>query len=191
MINSGMMKQAIYSLNESMKQVGHELNAEEIAQIVESHALTTALSAAASGAIPGAGGVIAMGIACTSTIAMYGRLAKEMGVRLNHGLIRTLASAVLADLAASVAVVIAAAAAVSFIPGVGNMASASLTAITNYGFVYLAGLIFVKMVASLGISRIESLSEAEIKEAATEVQSSVDIRGAMKEAKQAYKASVK
>lgn len=191
MINSGMMKQAIYSLNDSMKQVGRELNAEEIAQIVESHALTTALSAAASGAIPGAGGAIAMGIACTSTIAMYGRLAKEMGVRLNHGLIRTLASVVLADLAASVAVVIAAAAAISFIPGVGNMASASLTAITNYGFVYLAGLIFVKMVAALGISKIESLSESEIKEAAKEAQSSVDIKSAMKEAKQAYKASVK
>lgn len=84
MINSGMIKQAIYSLNDSMMQVGRELNAEEIAQIVESHALTTALSAAASGAIPGAGGAIAMGIACTSTIAMYGQLAKEMGVRLNH-----------------------------------------------------------------------------------------------------------
>lgn len=190
MINGGMMKQAVYSLNDSMKQVGREVNADEIAEIVQGHALATAVSAAASGVIPGAGGAIAFGIACTSTIAMYGRLASAMGVRLNNGLIRAVASAVVADLAASVAATVAAAAAISFIPGVGSMASATLTAITNYGFVYLAGLIFIKMVAAMGVTRIENMSEDELKAAAKDAQSGMDVKSAMKEAKQAYKESV-
>lgn len=189
MINGGMMKQAMYSLNDSMKQVGREVNVEAVAEIVQGHALTTAVSAAASGVIPGAGGAIALGIACTSTIAMYGRLANAMGVRLNNGLIKAVASAVVADLAAAVATTVAAAAAISFIPGVGSIASATLVGITNYGFVYLAGLIFIKMVASLGVTRIESMTENEMKAAAKDIQSEIDIKSAMKEAKASYKAN--
>ena len=101
MMYGGMMKQAVYALNDGMKQLGREIDIDEIAGIVQSHAVATSLSAAASGFIPGAGGVVAMGIACTSTITMYGRLAHAMGVRLNNGLIRAIASAVVADLAAA------------------------------------------------------------------------------------------
>lgn len=189
MINNGMMKEAVYSLNNAMKQVGREVNAEAIASIVQTHALATAASAAASGVIPGAGGAIALGIACTSTVTMYGRLAKELGIRLNNGLIRAVASAVVADLAAAVVASVAAAAAVSFIPGVGSMASSVLTAITNYGFVYLAGLIFIKLVASFGVSRMESMSEEEMKAAARKIQDDIDVKSAMKEAKASYKAN--
>ena len=191
MVNGGMLKQAMYSLNESMKKVGREVNVDEIAEIVQGHAVATAVSAAASGVIPGAGGAIALGIACASTITMYGRLASAMGVRLNNGLIKAVASAVVADLAASVAATVAAAAAISFIPAVGNMASAALVGITNYGFVYLAGLIFIKMVAKLGVTRIESMTEHEMKEAAKGIQSEIDIKSAMKEAKASYKANKK
>lgn len=137
MINGGMMMQAVYSLNDSMKQIGREVNADEITEIVQEHAFTTAVSAAAS-----------------------------------------------------VAAAVAVAAAISFIPSVGSMASATLTAITNYGFVYLAGLIFIKMVAAMGVTRIENMSENELKAAANDAQNGMDVKSAMKEAKQAYKASV-
>ena len=82
MMNTGIMKQAVISLNEAMREVGREVNAEEVVNIVEQHAIATAVSAAASGAIPGAGGLVALGIACTSTITMYGRLANVMGCLL-------------------------------------------------------------------------------------------------------------
>ena len=189
MMYGGMMKQAVYALNDGMKQLGREIDIDEIAGIVQSHAVATSLSAAASGFIPGAGGVVAMGIACTSTITMYGRLAHAMGVRLNNGLIRAIASAVVADLAAAVAATLAASAAISFIPGVGNMASSTIIAATNYGFVYLAGLIFIKLVASLGVSRMERMSESEIKSAAKGIQREMDIKQAMKEAKASFKAN--
>lgn len=187
MINGTMMKQAIYALDDSLKQVGREINVYEIAEIIENHAGATALSAAAAGIIPGAGGTIALGIACTSTITMYGRLACAMGVRLNNGLIRAVASAVIADLAAAVTASLAAAAAVSFIPGFGSMASGILIGITNFGFVYLAGIIFIKLVCALGIERIENMAEADVKSAAKDIQESINFKEAMKEVKQVYK----
>ncbi len=181
------MKQAYYCLRDGMREVGREMDVEEVANIIESHAFTTAISAAASGALPGVGGTIAFGIACTSTITMYGRLANVLGIRLNHGLIKALASAVVADLAASTAAVLVVSSAVSFIPGVGNMAAGTLTAVANFGFVYLAGYIFIKMISAIGVSKMESMSESELKSAAKSVQNGMDMKLAMKEAKQAYK----
>ena len=190
-MNGSMMKQATIGLRDYLRDLGREVNADEIAGIIENHALATAVSAMAAGVIPGAGGGIAFGIACASTLTMYGRLASAIGVRLNNGLLKAIASAVVADLAAAIAATVTVAAAVSFIPGVGSMASATLTGITNFGFVYLAGIIFIKMVTSLGVSRIESMSEDELKSQAKRVQSTIDVKSGMKEAKAAFKACSK
>ncbi len=186
-MNASMLKQAVYYLNDGLKQVGREVDAMEIVDIIQEHAVATALSAGASGAIAGVGGVIAMGIASASTIAMYGRLANAIGVRLGNGLIRALGSAVVADIAAAVTANLALSAAVSFIPGVGTMASVALTGITNFCFVYMAGVISLKLITALGVSRIETMSEAELKSAAKNIQSNMDIKAAMKEAKKVYK----
>ena len=188
-MNGSMMKLAALSLRDYVRGLGREINAEEIAGIIEGHALATAVSAAAAGVIPGAGGGIAFGIACASTITMYGRLASTIGVRLNKGLLKAIASAVVAGLAAAIAATVTVAAAVSFIPGVGSMASATLTGISNFGFVYLAGIIFIKMVTSLGISQMEKMSEEELTSAAKRVQSTVDVKSGMKEAKKVFKAN--
>ncbi len=188
-IPGGILKVAIYELNQNIQQIGREVNAEEIADIVMGHAMTTAVSAAASGVLPGAGSAIAVGIAVTSTVSMYGRLARAMGVRLSNGLIRAVASAVVADVGASLAASLAAAAALSFIPGVGTLAASTLTAITNFGCVYLAGVIFVKLAAAMGLRKMENMSEAEMKEQARKARSGINMRQAMKEARDAYRAN--
>lgn len=189
MINGPMMKEAIYALNESMKSAGREVNSNNVAEIVSQHALATAGAAAASGVIPGVGGVVALGLASASTAVMYGRLAIEMGVTLKKGVIKALASAVVADIAGTVAVSLAATAAVSFIPVFGNMSAAALNAITNYCFIYLAALIFINVVARLGVSRMATMSEAELKAQARTATKDMDVKAAVKEAKGNYKAS--
>ncbi len=188
MINGPMLKAAIFSLNESMKKYGREINAEEIAGIIEGHAVTTALSAAASGVLPGVGSSIALGIACTSTVIMYGRLANAMGVTLSKGIIKALASAVGADLSAFIATSVLSAAAISFIPFFGNMSAAAITGVSNFAFIYIAGILFLKILSAFGIDRLENMSSDEIKNAAKSVQEDIDLKTAMKEAKQAYKA---
>ena len=190
-MNGSMIKQAGYELNRSMEAMGREMNVEEISNIIKEHSVATALSAAASGMIPGAGGTVAFGIACTSTVTMYGRLAKAMGIKLNHGLLRAVASAVVADLAATVTASVLASAALSFIPGLGSMASSVITGMTNYGFVYLAGYIFLKMIASLGVDKVETLSESDMKAAAKGVREHMDMKAAMKEVKRSYKENVR
>lgn len=182
-----MMKQALYALEEELKRVGRDVNSEAIAGIIETHAVATAASAAASAIIPGTGGTIAFGIACASTITMYGRLAKEMGITLSQGLIRAVVSALAVDLGASVTTSIAATAALSFIPGLGSMAASTITAITNFAFVYLAGMMFVKLIAKFGISRVQNMSQSEMKSAIHDVQKGVNMTSAMKEARSSYK----
>ena len=189
MINGAMMKAAMIGLNETMKSVGREVNSEKIANIVSQHAVATAAAAGASGAIPGAGGLVAFGLASASTATMYGRLAAEMGVTLKKGVIKALASAVVADIAGGVVVSLAATAAVSFIPVFGNMSAAAMTAITNYCFIYLAAIIFINVVSALGVSRMARMSETQLKDEAHAATKKMNIRAAVKEAKKSYKAS--
>lgn len=186
-MSGAMLKQAVRGLDEWMKQKGREINVDEIADIIAQHAITTAISAAASGVIPGVGGGIAFGIASASTITMYGRLAKAIGVRLDNGLIRALASAVAADLAAAIGAYIVAATVISFIPGAGTMGSAMLTGVANYGFVYLAGIIFIELAVTLGVSKMETMSEDELKTKAKKIRKGMDIKAVMKEAREIYK----
>lgn len=187
MVSGSMLKLVIHDLEEELRKVGREVNADDITSIVNTHALTTAASAAAAGVVPGAGSTIALGIACTSTVVMYGRLAKAVGVRLNNGLIKAVAAAVGADLSAYIATFLLASAAVSFIPFFGSLSAAAMTGISNFAFVYIAGIIFLKIIAKFGVTRIESMSESELTRAAKDAQSEVDFKQAMKEAKQVYK----
>ena len=186
-INGPMLKAAVYSMRDSLKQLGREVNVEAISDIVEQHAFTTAVSAGAAGAMTGAGSTIAFGIACASTVVMYGRLAGAVGVRLNNGLIKAVASAVCADLSAYIATTLVASALVSFVPFFGNLSSATMTGIANFAFVYVAGVIFIKVISKFGISRIESMTQDELKAAAKSVKDEIDIKAAMKEAKESYK----
>lgn len=191
MIGGAMMKQAIIALNDSMKQLGREVNVAEIADIVQQHAIATSAAAVASGAIPGAGGVVALGIASASTATMYGRLGAAMGVRLHNGVLKAVASAVIADLAGALAVSVAATAAISFIPFFGNMSAAAITGITNYCFIYLAALIFIKVIAGLGVTRIETMSADEIKRAAHCAKEAMNMKDAIREARNNYKSKSK
>ena len=187
MVNTGIMKQAVIGLCETMREVGHEVNAEEIENIVEQYAIRTASTAVSQAAC---GLIIGPQVnARASTITMYERLANAMGVRLNKGLIKEVASSVIDNLAASATATITAMAAISFIPSVGRVASVTLTSITNFCFIYVAGLIFINLVATFGVSRVENMSEEEIKRAAKSVQDNIDVKAAMKEAKKVHKAT--
>ena len=106
---------------------------------------------------------------------------------MNNGLIRAVASAVITDLAATAAGTVVVAAAVSFIPGVGSMAASTLSAISTFGYVYLAGIIFIKLLVAMGVFRVEEMSEAEIREKAKEVREGMNMKDAMKEVRTVYK----
>lgn len=182
-MNSAMLKEAAYALKEYYN------NADEIVESVISHALGAAIAAAGAGGLPGAGSTIAAGIAIGIIVKMYVSLGKMLGVKLGNGILKSLASAVVADLAGAVVASIAVSTVLSFIPGIGTLGSAVITGITSFCYVYLAGIIYIKMLGSLlnNGKNIDGMSEAELKQAMKSAANSIDLNDAIKEAKNAYK----
>lgn len=184
-MNSEMLKMAAYSLK------GYYGNADEIVQSVINHAALAATAAALSGAIPGAGGAIAATVSIGFIVKMYFSLGNMLGIRLGNGVLKALASAIVADLAGSVAAVLAVAAALSFVPGLGTLGAVSILGLTSFCYVYLAGVIYIKMVGTLlkAGKSIDHMTEEELKDAASKEASSMNMKAAVKEASSAFKAS--
>lgn len=143
------LKMAIRAASTQLKEMGREVNVSNLESIVMTHACSAAVSAAASGCMTGIGSTIATTINLGFVVAMYIRLGAAMGIGFDKGMIRALASAMLAELAAEVAVILVGAAAISFIPIVGNLSAGMLTAIASFCMVYLAAVIFMKMLAAM------------------------------------------
>lgn len=143
------LKMAIRAASAQLKEMGREVNVSDLESIVMTHACSAAVSAAAAGSMTGIGSTIATTINLGFVVAMYIRLGAAMGIGFDKGMIRALASAVLAEIAAEVAVILVGAAAISFIPIVGNLSAGMLTAIASFCMVYLAAVIFMKMLAAM------------------------------------------
>jgi len=185
------MKIAVNELEKVMREVGKEANANEIADIVQHHAITGAVAGVGSAFLPGAGAVVSTAAAATSILAMYVRLSKSLGVTFKEGSLKALASGIVADLSASVVTNLALAAVVSFIPGVGQMGAGVLCIIANYSMIYLAAYIFIKMLSTMFVSGKNSLnmSEYELKNMAKRISCETNLKDVVKEAKNQYKAN--
>lgn len=184
-ISSGQMHMALRSLKAYVK------NAEEIEQIIISHSLAAAAFAVAAGWIPGAGGVIATGIALGFTISMYIRICSHSKISLTKNILKAIASVVIAEIAAYFAGIIAAEAILTFIPVVGNLGGIVIAGVVNFAMVYIAGLLFLKMMVSVfkANKNINSMSEEELKEFIIKQATKENIKTAYKEAKEVYKQS--
>ena len=100
-MNTSMLALALRALCDTVNsELRNEVHSHELEEIVITHAIGAAIAAMASGWIPGAGSAVAFGIGVTFVCSMYVRLANAMGITLGKGLIRAIASAVVADLAA-------------------------------------------------------------------------------------------
>lgn len=168
-------------------------NSDEIVQSVMNHALAAAGSAALSGALPGAGSTIALGVSTGIIVKMYISLGKMLGIHIGNGVLKAMASALVADIAGSATASLGASTILSFVPGIGTLGAAAITGITNFGYVYLAGIIYIKMIAKILESgkSISNMSEEEILKELKKTTNTVNMKEAMKEAKTAYKNSKK
>lgn len=182
------LKMAIRAASDQLKEMGREVNVSDLESIVMTHACSAAISAAVAGSVTGVGALVATGVGLGFVVAMYIRLGAAMGITFSKGLIRAVASAILAELAAEVAVILAGAAAISFIPFVGNLSAGMLTAIANFCLVYLAAVIFMKMLAAMLGKGVDpsSASEAQLKANARTAMAGTDMKAACKEARNAY-----
>lgn len=139
---------------------GYYPNAEETEQIIIDCALVAAGADAVSSILPG--------LAIPATIAgsfgavwiMYGRLCKALNIEMKRNVLKLLARAALTNIAANLGGLLLAMTASMFIPGASVAASAIVTFVT----VYLAGLIFLKMIARLAEQSKDLTSFSDISE---------------------------
>lgn len=142
---------------------------ENMAKIVRQHAFASTAVSIAS-AVPGAGAIAC--IACQTAVvySMYVRMNNALGIRLSKNIVKSVASAVIANIATNAATLIGgvvASSVLSMIPGVGSAASTILMGGIGYATVMISGIVYAKMLTSLARNKksVENMSEAEIKEA--------------------------
>lgn len=130
------LKLILRSLNEYYK------NAEEAEKIIITCALTAAGASAVGGIIP----ILAIPsliISCVGAVwAMYIQLCKCLEIPIRDNILKVLASAALSNIATNLISVFAIEIITTFIPGVGSVANAAVT----FACIYLAGLMFMKMI---------------------------------------------
>ena len=189
---TAMLKPLLKNIQMQLKDMGRDVDVDDLETIVLTHACSAAVAAAASGWIPGAGGAVAMAVGSGFVIAMYVRLGAALGVHWNKGMIKAIVSAVAADVAAFLATTLGVSTILTFIP-VLNLGSSAITAITNFAFVYLAAIIYVKLLSSL-LSRGVDLSKVDtdaLKEEAKKAVHATDMNSALNEAKSEFKHAAK
>lgn len=184
-IETSYLRQAAYALKGAMG------SAEEIEKIVINHSLGAAASAVASGWIPGAGGVVASGIGLGFTLSMYCRLCKNSNIPLNKNKLKAVASVAVAEIAAYLAVVIAAETLLTFIPVLGSFGASAIAGICNFAMVYIAGILFLKLMLSFTKKSrdIASMSVEELKSAMKYEANGDFMKDMFKEAKSVYKSA--
>ena len=160
--------------------------AERINKNVIAHAAASSVAAIAAGLLPGAGALIAGGVAIGAIWAMYIKICKLCGIPFGKNLLKAVASAILANVATGIAGLFAIEIASAIVPGLAGV----VAAMVNFVAVYISGIIFLKLLTFL-IDRyggsFEELSEEELKNAAAEASKGINFSQITKEAKDIFK----
>ena len=141
----------------------------EMAKIIRQHAIASTLASTAT-VLPGAGTVACLVAQTAIVYTLYVRINSELGLRLNNTIVKSIAAAVISNISANTHTVIAsvaAATALSMIPGFGSAASAIVMCGLSYATIMIAGLVSAKTLTSLTKSNrtIENIFESEIEQA--------------------------
>lgn len=162
-------------------------NAEKSEQIIINCALAAAGANVLGGIIPGLA-VITTIFACFGAVwTMYVKLCNELEISLSQNALKLIARAAISNIAANLGGVIAASFIGMFIPGASMLAAAAVSFIT----VYLAGMIFLKLIIKLAAksSDIHSFSDISVNEMQNETGNVTVTKDDMLRAKEIYKAS--
>ncbi len=168
---------------------------QELSKILKQHAVAGAALGLTAG-IPGVGGTLSSMASVASLWTMYARINKALEIKLSDALLKSLATAVVANIATTAlgfVGAIAVASAASFIPGIGTASADLIMAAANFALVVVAGTIYLKMIAAICRkgSNPENLSEAELKANIKAAVADSDVDGMMKEASNTYKKAFK
>jgi hypothetical protein len=186
------LKDVLKNFPQAQKEFIGDSGAKEIEDIIINHAIGAAAASAASGWIPGAGGTVALMAAVGFIWSMYYRINQRAGISISKNKLKSLASAVITNIAASAAALIAGVAAstvISFIPGIGSGVASIVMAALDYGVVMVSGIVYLKLLTKLfkAHGNISDISADELKRTASDVIKNEDVSSMLKDAQKEYK----
>lgn len=165
--------------------------AEDLADIVNKHALGAAAAGLGVAWLPGAGSLAAAAALAGFLWSMYFRINNRIGLKLSKVMLKSLASAVLSNLAQA-AISIAGytlLASVISLTGAGGVISSALMAALDYAVVLVGGIIYLKLLNGLfAVGRNpQDMNEEEIKLASKDVIADSKVSQMLKNARGEYK----
>ncbi len=153
-MGSYQIKELVYGLKQ------HYANAEETEKVIINCALVAAGADAVGGMIPGLA-IIATITSCFGAVwVMYGKLCAVLGISLKENVLKILARAALANIAANLGAALIAMFAGMFIPGASVVVSAAVAFIA----VYLAGVVFLALILKLAEKSSDPYGFSDISE---------------------------
>ena len=162
--------------------------AEETERIIINSALVAASADAIGGAVPGLA-VPAIIISCFGAVwVMYGKLCEALGITLKKNVLKLLARAALANIAANLGGALVAIVAAMFVPG----ASIAVSAVVSFIAVFLAGEVFLSLVLKMAKESSDrtsfcDMSTDDMKKVVSKIKLSKDDLNAAKNAYEAAK----
>jgi len=186
-----LLGKAAYALCAALHKTGPAVLGNEIAGIVEKHAIAAAAAALGAAWILGAGGTAAIAICAGFIWSMYYRINSKIGVPFSKNVLKSVATAICTNLATAAISSIVVSSLLTFVPGLGTLAGELIMAAVTFALAWSSGLVYLKVLTRFAESDVDlnAVSEEDLKKMARDVLSKEDVKGMMKQAKQQFKAA--
>lgn len=178
----GMLHSVIKKIYENKNFELTEKECEDIKNIVLQHCAVAAISGMAVGVLPGAGEVVAMGIASASMLALITRLILILKISIEGAVLRFLAINLVTQIVGFFAGIFAVAFVASFIPIAGIFTAGAC----NFAIVYIGSVLFLNLTLKFDVANLSNKSKEEIIEIIKAATKDVDGKKIVKEAKEAF-----
>lgn len=190
MVGSILLKAGV-TLCKALHKTGPQVMGQEIADIVEKHAIGAAVSGLGSAWIPGVGGAAATAAAIGFVWSMYVRINAFIGMPFSKNILKSVATAVCTNVASYAVAAIAISTVFSLLPGIGSIGASATMAVVSFSITWSSGLVYLKVLTHFAKANIDlnEVDEEDLKEMAQAVLARENVKEMMKQAKAEFNAA--
>lgn len=196
---SGLDHQILILLKATGKSMqGIIRSSDGVKKALITNSMGAAASSLAAGFLPGVGALAATAASVGFIWRMYIQINEALHISISKNKLKSLASALLSNLVTGLggaAAIEVSAAALSLVPGIGIFSASVLLSAVNYALVYVAGLVYIRMLTNLfhANADISAMSEDQIKVTASNIfeQNKKEFKNAFDEARKSATKDIK
>lgn len=193
MVEGLMLAKAGVALGKALHKASPQLLGQEISDLVEKHAIGAAAAGLGVAWLPAAGSTAALAVCAGFVWSMYFRINSKIGVPFSKHILKSVATAIGTNLAASAAgtVLFSTVLSLPCFLGLGNIAASAIMAGVSFALTWSCGLVYLKVLTRFAEANVDynKLSEEDLKAMAKDVLEKENIKEMMKQAKEQFKAA--